>query len=115
MNFETAQLQRVQATEQEQLIGYWAKKTYGVKARDFLSSEHWPDIQLLLSFRQEFDKEWNMVEHNNWSSLWGMVAQQGYPLKGKHLRKLENITQGILSRRQKRQEQRQKIKALRNP
>ena len=101
--------------EQEQLIGYWAKKTYGVKARDFLNSPHWPDIKILLELRHEFDCEWTRIEHNNWSALWGMVAQKGYPLKGKHLRKLENITQGIIQRRQKQHAQRQRIKALRNP
>jgi hypothetical protein len=104
-----------QALEQEQLIGYWAKKTYGVKAKEFLYSPFWEDIKLLLQIRNEFDREWNTWEHANWSSLWGMVAQQGYPLKGKHIRKLDTIVRGILSRRTKKQQQRQRIKALKEP
>jgi len=101
--------------EQEQLIGYWAKKKYGVNAKILFDHKNWRDVSLLLHYRNEFEGDWNQKEHNTWSSYWSMVVFHEYPLKGKHLRKLENIATGILERRQKKQQQRQKIKALRNP
>jgi hypothetical protein len=101
--------------EQEQLVGYWAKKKYGVKAKEFLTHKNWRDIQLLLTYRQEFERDWNQQEHNSWSSYWSMVVFKDFTLKGKYLRKLENIATGILQRRNKKHSQIQRIKALRNP
>ena len=112
---ETIEKQRVQDLEQRQLVGYWAKKKYGTNAKILLEHDNWRDVSLMLEYREEFQGNWNQKEHNTWASYWSLVVYKGFPLKGKHLRKLESIAQGILERRQKNHTQRQKIQALRNP
>ena len=94
------QLQYTRAIEQEQLIGYWAKRKYGVYAREFLNHPYWNDIKLLLAFRHEFESNWNPSEHGTWARYWEYVANKNCRLKGKHIRKLEALTLGILARKQ---------------
>lgn len=99
-NQEIKQQQRTQAIEQEQLIGYWAKRKYGVYAREFLNHPYWNDIRLLLAFRHEFEATWTQSEHGTWARYWEYVANKNCRLKGKHLRKLEALTLSILARKQ---------------
>jgi hypothetical protein len=48
------------------------------------------------------------------SGLWGMVYKQKYPLKAKHIEKIQGIAQSIVKANKKKTILRQKIKALRS-
>jgi|DEB0MinimDraft_4_1074332.scaffolds.fasta_scaffold02419_6 hypothetical protein len=108
-----------QELEQEQLIGYWAKKKYGVKAKDIFTHPEFNDLRILLEIRNNL---WNDITRSNqasWACFWEWCFHRKKKLKQKHLDKLENITiNGLNTQKYKQQRklsQAQKIKALRNP
>jgi hypothetical protein len=71
------------------------------------------DVVLLANIRNEFWGQLNNQDRGVIAGLWGMVYTQRYPLKKKHLQKLENIIQAITKAQLKQQFKRNKIKALR--
>lgn len=110
---ELVDLQHAQKLEQEQLVGYWAK-TLGISKRDI---EHHPcidDIILLKKFRQEF---WDLPPfwRHDYDRIYKSVYA-GISLKAKQIKKLKQITEGMIKWRSTRQERvsqsRQRIRTL---
>jgi hypothetical protein len=71
------------------------------------------DVVLLANIRNEYWDKLNNVERGVIAGLWGMVYKQRYPLKAKHLGKLQSIVQAQANKQTKQQILRQKIKSLR--
>lgn len=111
--YEQQQQMRRQAVEQEQLVGYWAK-TLGISKQDIEHHACIDDIILLKKFRQEF---WDLPPF--WKHDYDRIYKSvyaGIKLKAKQLKKLKQITEGMIKWRSTRQERvsqsRQKIRTL---
>lgn len=99
---------------QSQLVGYWAK-TQGLTQKDLDQHPCIDDVVLLKKFRKEFyDLPSFFLKPYN--KIYKSVYQGKIPLKAKQLSTLMRITKAMIKWRQKRQQQKTKIKALRqNP
>ena len=104
--------------EQEQLIGYWSKKTHGISRKDIQEHPCIDDLILLVKFKAEF---WDLPSF--WRAPFEHIYKSVYtskiPLKGKQLRQLSRIATGMITWRNSRQEKqlkaRKQIQALWNP
>lgn len=116
---EQNRLSQVQAFEQSQFVGYWAK-TKGITQKDLTDHPQIDDVILLVKWRDVMWDKLNPAEQAVWGAYWGYTYSKRKPLKRKSLDKLEQITitasQRHLSNLVKKETQKLKIKALRqNP
>lgn len=116
---ELSEKQRLQDIEASQFLGYWAR-TKGIKQQDLTQHPQIDDIILLIKYRDSIWGKLNKPEQSSWAGIWSWVYTKGYPLKKKHLKKLEQVyttaTDRHLQKLIKQAEQKQRIKALRqNP
>jgi hypothetical protein len=88
---ELDQLQKQQAFEQSQLVGYWSK-TKGITQKDFEQHPRIDDIILLIRFRDALWSRLNQSERGCWAGYWSSVYVKKNKLKTKALKKLEQIT-----------------------
>jgi hypothetical protein len=76
------------------------------------------DIVLLLKWRDEMWTKLTKKEQGAWAAFWSWTYHNKYPLKQKHLTKLETITIQATDRHLKslviKAEQKQKIRQLRS-
>lgn len=98
--------------EQQQLIGYWAKKK-GISLSTIEQHPHFGDIVLLLNFRDALWQDLNKSEQAIWGAYWGLSYNKGKKLSKKNLGKLEQITITVIDRKNKLAQQQTSIKALR--
>lgn len=85
----------------------------GIKQRDLTNHPNIDDVVLLVNFRNEFWQDLSKIEQATWSGFWSIIYHRQFNLKAKHLAKLELMAQSALFQRQKTQERRGKIQALR--
>ena len=109
---ENQRIQR-QNLEQEQLVGYWAKKFSLISRKDLTEHPQIDDVIFLLKIRDQLGKYFNNIETGMWGFCWSYTYHKKCRLKKKHIRKLERLTTGILNRLQKQATQRQRIQAHR--
>jgi hypothetical protein len=99
--------------EQEQLVGYWAKKFAGITRKDLTDHPQIDDVIMLLKIRDELGKHFNNKESGMWGFCWSWTYHHRCSLKKKHLKKLETIIIGITKRLEQKALYRQRIKARR--
>lgn len=102
-----------QNLEQEQLVGYWAKKFSRITRNDLNNHPQIDDVILLLQIRDQLGKHFNNKESGMWGFCWSYTYHKRCHLKKAHLKKLETIATGIQKRLEKQHSARQKIKAQR--
>lgn len=118
-------IEQLSSKEKDHYTNLWCKEL-GIKSKDlgnvvFIDGKvkHYSahpqidDVVLLANIRNEFWTEMNNQHRGVVAGLWGMVYTKKYPLKAKHLQKLEGIIQAITQAQIKQQIKRNKIKALR--
>jgi hypothetical protein len=99
--------------EQQQLIGYWAKKK-GISLSAIEQHPYADDVVLLLNMRDSaFWHLFNSSEQAIWGAYWNVVYHNKRKLKEKALNKLEQIILTATQRQDEQAQKRQKIKALR--
>lgn len=101
-----------QRLEAEQLVGYWAKKFVGITKGDLYNHPQISDVIFLLQIRDSIGKYFNNKESGMWGFCWSWCYHKQYPLKKKHLKKLETLATGIDHRLQQQALARTKIKAI---
>lgn len=103
-----------QEQRQEWLIDAWLQRK-GINRATLLHHPHCQDIQLLLDFRCEFDRELKQDRSAmaQWGALWNVSYVMRKPIKSKYWLKLERIHARCLATRQQQQIIKARIKALR--
>jgi hypothetical protein len=99
--------------EQEQLVGYWAKKFAGISRKDLTDHPQIDDVIMLLKIRDHLGKHFNNKESGMWGFCWSYTYNKRCHLKGKHLKKLETLVTGITKRLEQKALARQRIQAKR--
>lgn len=90
----------------------WCREN-GIKQRDLTNHPNIDDVILLVNFRNEFWRDLTKIEQATWSGFWSIIYHRHFTLKAKHLAKLELMAQSALFQRQRTQQRRSKIQALR--
>ena len=99
----------------EYYTNYWCK-TKGISKKDLESHPQIDDVILMLRFRDSLWSNMNASEQGIWAAYWSRVYHKRRALHNKALKKLEQITITATDRLLQLQNQRQRIKALRqNP
>ena len=102
-----------QMLEQEQLVGYWAKKFGAITRKDLTDHPQIDDVIMLLKIRDELGKHFNNKESGMWGFCWSYTYHKRCHLKKKHLKKLETLVTGITKRLEQQALYRQRIQARR--
>lgn len=71
------------------------------------------DVIILIKLREEFWSYWNHNEKCVWSGHWSSVYTKRHHLKAKALKNIEKLAITGIFRQQQEQEQRNRIKAIR--
>jgi hypothetical protein len=79
---------------------YWCR-TKGIHSIDLEQHPQADDIVLLIGFRDEFYTKLTYSEQGTFNGIWGMVYNKRFPLKAKHLGKLEKIIDNVTYRQNK--------------
>ena len=99
-------------SKQDTVIKTWYCK-YKLTAKDIDSHPCLPDLSILINIRDTYWDLMNPSERGTWVACWGNVFKLHYAIRPKTLRKLEQIVMDMAQREQRRHEQRQQIKSLR--
>ena len=102
----------IEESKQDSAINQWFKDI-GLTARDIQYHPCITDLTILANIRNTF---WHLMtepEKGVWSGCWGNVYKYRRFIRPKTLRKLEQLVLNMAERDQRRQQQRQLIKALR--
>jgi hypothetical protein len=95
----------------------WCKEK-GITAKDLGQHPQADDVVLLVKWREEMWIKLTKKEQGAWAAFWSWTYHNKYPLKRKHLIKLEKITLEAVDRHLKnsiiQSQQRQKIRQLRS-
>lgn len=78
-------------SELEHYTNYWCKSK-GISSKDLTEHPRIDDIILLLAFREAMWIKLNKAEQGCWSGYWSSIYHKRNRLKGKALKKLEQIT-----------------------
>jgi hypothetical protein len=99
-----------------QVTNYWCRSK-GIKSEDLDTHPQIDDVMLLLKYRDGMWIKLNTSEQAHWGAIWDWTYHRKYPLKNKHLAKLELITIQAEQRHANKMAQinkaRQKIRSLR--
>lgn len=98
-------------TEINHYTNLWCKQQ-GFKVRDLENSKTAEYTVLLVTVRQDYWRFMDSHSRNVWAGL-NSVVQQGYPLKDKHLTKIEKIIDQATKAQIRYQANLEKIKKLR--
>lgn len=98
------------------VTNYWCR-TKGIHNSDLDTHPQIDDVVLLIRYRDALWTKLNRSEQAHWGAVWSWTYHHRMPLKTKHLKKLESITQQAETRhkaqRQSLAKAREKIKKLR--
>jgi hypothetical protein len=98
--------------ELEHYTNFWCRQK-GIHAKDLESHPQVGDVVLLVRFRDNLWNELEKSEQGVWAALWSWTYTRKFPLKAKHLTKLETIGNAVTFRQQKQSERLATIKAMR--
>lgn len=98
--------------EKTHYTNLWCK-SIGIKSRDLDNHPSIDDAIFLIQFRQTNWSYMTKSEQAVWGSYWAWVYHKQINIKQAWLTKLAHITESVIIRRNKDEENRQKIKALR--
>lgn len=100
----------------EHYTNYWCKSK-GISSQALTSHKQIDDIMLLLKWRDSIWPVLDQKEQGVWAAYWSWCYHKQYPLKNKHLTKLEKITISAIDRHEQKEskleKQRNQIKQLR--
>jgi len=101
--------------KQDRAIDRWCKRK-GITRYDLETHPRIQDIQFLIEFRDEFDKELkcNASYIATFNAFWGVVYAQRKPLKSKAFKKFEKVALGCMDIRKQNQLKLLKIQSLRH-
>lgn len=102
----------VKESKQNAKINAWYRR-YGLTANIIDTHPRVQDLAILINIRDAYWELMNPSERGTWVACWGNVFKLHYAIRPKTLRKLEQIVINMADREQRRQEQRQRIMALR--
>lgn len=102
----------IKESRQDSKINTWYRR-YGLTANIIDTHPCIPDLSILINIRDAYWELMNASERGTWVACWGNVFKLHYAIRPKTLRKLEQIVIDMADREQRRQEQRQRIMALR--
>lgn len=91
---------------------YWCKSK-GISAKDLEIHPQADDVVLLVNIREAAWHMYNSKEQGVWSAYWGWVYSKKFPLKKKHLKKLQAVTEAALQRHKLKQQAGEKIRQMR--
>lgn len=102
----------VKESKQNAKINAWYRR-YGLTANIIDTHPCVQDLAILINIRDAYWELMNPSERGTWVACWGNVFKLHYAIRPKTLRKLEQIVINMADREHRRQEQRQRIMALR--
>lgn len=102
----------VKESKQNAKINAWYRR-YGLTANIIDTHPRVQDLAILINIRDAYWELMNPSERGTWVACWGNVFKLHYAIRPKTLRKLEQIVINMADREHRRQEQRQRIMALR--
>jgi hypothetical protein len=74
----------------EGVTNYWCR-TLGIHNRDLDTHPQMDDVIILIKYRDSIWSSLNKSEQSHWGAVWDWCYHRKYPLKKKHLTKLETI------------------------
>ena len=75
----------------QQVTNYWCR-TKGIHSSDLDTHPQIEDVMILLKYRDAMWQKLNKSEQAHWGAIWDWTYHRKYPLKNKHISKLELIT-----------------------